>query len=258
MWKQRSTRLGVIFSLIILLVVAFLVHSSLRQPEKIVLPAESDSAEPGDSTGEGGEVIRIEIRPDTVQSVIEALRRPAVYSRTITVERYWDGGSGAGTIAVRAADGWLRLDADASNGQTRHVITGEGQTYIWYGSSRKYFAGSASFSQDVEQGILTYEDILRLPPEQIAAADYRSLENVNCIYVETAEDALGYVERYWVSVDSGLLTGAERLCSGEVVYRMAALSVSYDDVEADAFTLPDNTMLYEPTVAEKENEKETG
>ena len=89
---------------------------------------------------------------------------------------------------------------------------------------------------------MTYEDILALPPERIAAADYRALEGVNCIYVETEPDDAGYVERYWVSVSSGLLAAAERECDGAVVYRMAALTVSYDGVDAEDFTLPNGTV----------------
>ena len=74
-------------------------------------------------------------------------------------------------------------------------------------------------------------------------------EGVNCIYVETEPDEAGYVERYWVSVSSGLLAAAERECDGAVVYRMAALTVSYDGVDAEDFTLPNGTVLYEPAVA---------
>ena len=136
-----------------------------------------------------------------------------------------------------------------SRRRTRHVITGDDAVYIWYGSSRKVYSGASALTQDAEQGILTYEDILALPPERIAAADYRALEGVNCIYVETEPDEAGYVERYWVSVSSGLLAAAERECDGAVVYRMAALTVSYDGVDAEDFTLPNGTVLYEPAVA---------
>lgn len=64
--------------------------------------------------------------------------------------------------------------------------------------------------------------------------------------METAADEAGYVERYWVSVDSGLLAAAERECGGEIIYRMAALTVSYEGIDAEDFTLPDGTVLYEP------------
>ena len=224
MGKQKMTPIGIACILLVLLVVAFMVRGSLREPEKIVLPPEPSTTEPSGPTVDNEAVDRVEVRPDTVQSAIEVLARPRVYTRTITVERYWSG-------------------------QTRHVITGDDAVYIWYGSSRKVYSGASALTQDAEQGILTYEDILALPPERIAAADYRALEGVNCIYVETEPDDAGYVERYWVSVSSGLLAAAERECDGAVVYRMAALTVSYDGVDAEDFTLPNGTVLYEPAVA---------
>lgn len=254
MWKRKTSLIWVACGLIILMVVAFVVRGSLRRPEKIVLPPEPSVGEENSTSADSDAVRRVEVRPDTVQSVIEALVRPAVYSRTVTVERYWDGGSSLTTLSAREADGWLRLDEAAADGQARHVITGEGRTYIWYGESKRYYSGAAAISQDAEQGILTYEAILALPTERIAAADYRSLEEVPCIYVETAESENGYVERYWVSVDTGLLTAAERLCGEEVIYRMAALKVQSDGVDADAFTLPDGTVLHEPGAAEDAEE----
>ena len=211
MGKQKMTPIGIACILLVLLVVAFMVRGSLREPEKIVLPPEPSTTEPSGPTVDNEAVDRVEVRPDTVQSAIEVLARP--------------------------------------DGQTRHVITGDDAVYIWYGSSRKVYSGASALTQDAEQGILTYEDILALPPERIAAADYRALEGVNCIYVETEPDDAGYVERYWVSVSSGLLAAAERECDGAVVYRMAALTVSYDGVDAEDFTLPNGTVLYEPVVA---------
>ena len=60
---------------------------------------------------------------------------------------------------------------------------------------------------------------------------------------ETAEDAWGYAQRYWVSVDTGLLVVAERLQKGETVYRMAALEADQTAPPAETFTLPDGTDL---------------
>ena len=49
--------------------------------------------------------------------------------------------------------------------------------------------------------------------------------------------------RYWVSVDTGLLTMAEKLENGSTVYRMAALSVDQSGVPEDSFHLPDGTSV---------------
>ena len=167
MGKQKMTPIGIACILLVLLVVAFMVRGSLREPEKIVLPPEPSTTEPSGPTVDNEAVDRVEVRPDTVQSAIEVLARPRVYTRTITVERYWSGGSGVSVITVAAADGWLRLDVTETDGQTRHVITGDDAVYIWYGSSRKVYSGASALTQDAEQGILTYEDILALPPERI-------------------------------------------------------------------------------------------
>ena len=163
MGKQKMTPIGIACILLVLLVVAFMVRGSLREPEKIVLPPEPSTTEPSGPTVDNEAVDRVEVRPDTVQSAIEVLARPRVYTRTITVERYWSGGSGVSVITAAAADGWLRLDVTETDGQTRHVITGDDAVYIWYGSSRKVYSGASALTQDAEQGILTYEDILALP-----------------------------------------------------------------------------------------------
>ena len=271
MGKQKMTPIGIACILLVLLVVAFMVRGSLREPEKIVLPPEPSTTEPSGPIVDNEAVDRVEVRPDTVQSAIEVLARPRVYTRTITVERYWSGGSGVSVITAAAADGWLRLDVTETDGQPHHVITGDDAVYIWYGSSRKVYSGASALTQDAEQGILTYEDILALPPERIAAErvykvfidnpdDMQRAEleaflsgfedvRIDCSEGRSMSVEAGYVERYWVSVSSGLLAAAERECDGAVVYRMAALTVSYDGVDAEDFTLPNGTVLYEPAVA---------
>ena len=82
-----------------------------------------------------------------------------------------------------------------------------------------------------------------LEPEDIAAADYRSVSGVNCIYVETVQDSEGYSQRYWVSVETGLLVASERLLEGETIYRMASLTADLSTPSADRFILPDGTVL---------------
>lgn len=131
-----------------------------------------------------------------------------------------------------------------SDGQVRHTITDGEITYIWYGSeSSVYSAPAGDITPDDEQAIPTYETILDLPVEDIAAADYRSVSDVNCIYVETVQDPEGYTQRYWVSVETGLLVASERLLEGETIYRMASLTADLSTPSTDRFILPDGTVL---------------
>ena len=244
---MKRTQKLVTWSIVILvvLVVLLMLMSNLRRSSRVVLPDTSTSA--GDSAEQtsGGSAIQVvEVTPETVQAAIATLHRPEAYSRSVTVEYLWNGGSSTSEITVSASGGWSRTDRTMPDGQVRHTVTNGETTYIWYNSESDVFSGPAGdISPDAEQAIPTYEEVLALPPEQIAQADYRMVSDVRCIYVETAEDDWGYTQRYWVSVDTGLLVVAERLYDGEPVYRMAALTVDQSIPSTYDFTLPDGTIL---------------
>ena len=233
MRKRRVTPIGAAFVALVLLVLLFVVRGALHHPAHVVLPQDASSSDVSDAP------------LDTVQSAIATLERPARYSRAITIERYYSGGSGVDRSSVSVDGAWMRVDTEQASGAQSHTISNGERTWVWYGGSELYYESAAAFTADEEQGIPTYEDILRLDKKRIAAADYRLLDTVDCIFVETAADDGGYIERYWVSVSDGLLCAAEKLQGEDVVYRMAGMSVDSGNVAEDAFTLPDGTVIHE-------------
>lgn len=238
--KQWLNRITVAFLALTVLVVAVMLSGTLQRPSRITLPSSEQT--PGQTAAAGDALTVVEVTPETVQTAIATLSRPLEYRRTVTVELLWSGGSGAYETAAAVSGGWTRTDRTLSGGRIRHALTDGKTTYIWYDSETAvYHAPAGGISADDEQTIPTYEEILDLPVEAIAAADYRTISGVSCIYVETAEDSDGYVLRYWVSVDTGLLAVSERLLDGEPVYRMAALALDQEAPTAEDFTLPDGT-----------------
>ena len=230
------------------LAVGLMLSGTLRRTSHITLPEpETSTEQDSEAPGSGDDALTvIEVTPFTVQAAIETLSRPGTYRRTVTVEQLWSGGSGSYEVTVTVSGPWTRTDRTMPDGRARHTVTGPERVYVWYNNEENVYSGPiGAVSADAEQSIPTYENILELPAEQIAAADYRTVSSVDCIYVETAEDDMGYVLRYWVSVDTGLLTMAEKLESGSTVYRMAALSVDRDNVTEDSFRLPDGTSVLE-------------
>ena len=245
---RRDSLAGFAFAALIVLVAAFLVRLTLHRPPAVTLPAPGDTESGGAVVPETRQdaVRRVEVTPETVQRVIERLARPENYSRTITIERFWPGGSGVSTASVRAAEGWLRVDAGENEETARHVINGGGSCWVWYGAGERVFTGAAALTGDEEQGIPSYEDVLLLDVSEIAAADYRAFEGLECIYVETKPDEAGYTQRYWVCVEDGLLAAAERASGEDLVYRMTALSAQLGGVDGQAFRLPDGEYLLRP------------
>lgn len=247
MEKRKLNRITSGFIVLVVMVLILMFSNSLRRSSHITLPEEGSS--PGqtedDTNASGGDALTvIAVTPETVQTAIETLTRPRQYSRVIRVEQLWDGGSGSFETTVTVSGRWTRTDRSLSDGQVRHTITDGEITYIWYGSeSSVYSAPAGDITPDDEQAIPTYESILDLPVEDIAAADYRSVSDVNCIYVETVQDPEGYTQRYWVSVETGLLVASERLLEGETIYRMASLTADLSTPSTDRFILPDGTVL---------------
>jgi hypothetical protein len=245
MKKQRFGVVIACFAVLAALVTILLLNNGLRRSSHIVLPDAVSSAAAGSAdAGRSDSLVEIEITPQTVQKAIATLSRPESYVRTITAETLWSGGSGTQEITSAVSGGYTRTDVVQTDGRTRHSITDGETTYVWYGSGKALFsAPAADITADDEQHIPTYEDILTLDPAQIAQADYRSYSNENCIYVETVQDADGYSMHYWISVASGLLTGAERLYQGAAILRVTAGTVSDQAPTTADFTLPDGTVL---------------
>lgn len=231
-------------SVLILIVVVLMGVNALRRSTNIILPPELGENGETDA-GSAGALSTIEVTPETVQKAVATMVRTDKYVRTVTVERLWSGGSDTEKSTVYADGDFIRIDTESTRGDVRHVLSDGATSYIWYGTSSAYFAGSSGdISGDEEQSIPTYETVLALDTADIAAADYRQLDSEICIYVETGENELGIAERYWISLESGLLIAAEKLQAGETVYRMMALSVSETLPATEHFTLPDGTVIH--------------
>jgi len=209
----------------------------------IVLPSAAPSASSGPDAAQQGEAARVEITPDTVQSVIAALSRLDSYSRSVTVTL--EGSSFTARVWVDA--GWTRTDLSRPGRRGEHTIVGGGQVWRWYdGDSQAVSWDADHVSADVEgQHIPTYEDVLALDKRCITAAGYEVKNGFHCVYVQVFTPELEQTERYWVCDDNGLLIAAETVSGDSAVYSMAATAPEMPVSAAAGFTLPDGTLLHE-------------
>lgn len=246
---ERNNR--TVLVLLIAVVIAVAVFSSFGLPlfagptATITLPTPlpRETEEAGGLEQSGG--IRVEVAPDTVQSVIAVMDRLQSYSRTVTTTL--EGVSATAYVWVNGD--WTKADVELSSGLTVHTIVGEGTVWRWYSGSERVLSWKADDSSvDIEgQRIPTYEDVLKLEPGSITAAGYEEKNGEACVYVEVAVPELSQTERYWVSESTGLLKGAETVVDGEVVYSMTAGTAEVPVSQSVSFTLPDGTQLHAVT-----------
>lgn len=243
---ERNNRTVLIILIAVVIVAA--VFSSFGLPlfagptATITLPTPVplETEDPSDLEQPGG--ARVEVAPNTVQSVIAVMDRRESYSRTVTTTL-----EGVTATAYVWVDGdWTRADMDLPSGLTAHTIVGEGRLWRWYNTEQTVSTWAADRSSvDVEgQRIPTYEDVLELDKSSISAAGYEEKNGEVCVYVEVSIPELNQVERYWVSESTGLLTAAETEAAGEIVWSMAAGVPETPAYPQDCFTLPDGTELH--------------
>lgn len=208
----------------------------------ITLPTPAPGETPGGGEDAQSGVTRVEVAPNTVQSVIAALSRLESYSRTVTVTM-----EGAELTARVWVDGdWTRTDLTIPQRPTAHTIVGEDTVWRWYdGDSQAVSWSAREGSADVEgQHIPTYEDVLALDKRSITAAGYETKNDFDCVFAEVSVPELGQTERYWVSADNGLLVAAETVVGEDVVYSMTAAAPEFPVPASASFALPDGTVLH--------------
>ncbi len=250
MGEKSRLKFAALIALILAAAVAYSFTFNLFEaPPSVSLASGvgvSDLEQDGEDSSSDA-VIQVGVTPETVQSVILTLSRYRSYSRTLQIEYLEEGMVKGSLSAVVAVDsGWTRVDVTSKSG-VEHTIVGNGMRYRWYNNEKEYASAPArEGSGDLAQMLPTYEDVLDLDTKNITAAGYESRGGVACIYVEVEESALGYLERYWISVESGLLVSAETIKMDEVVYRMTSYQVESPLVDGEeSFLLPDGTLLHQ-------------
>ena len=250
-----SQKKRVLFALVIAAVIVIAVFSSFainllfRGNDSIELPSITNTGSAGEDTpsasGDLDGVLSVDVTPETVQDVIRTLSRPESYQRTLTVALYWENGESAVTTVQVWQNGSLtRVESTPPTGLTQYSLTDGDHLYRWYANSSSYVTLSLDAADgDWVQHIPTYEDVLELPVSAITDAGYEIKEGLPCIYVSVASDN-GLTDRYWISLSSGLLAGAERLQDNTLLYTMSSYSPPVTPCPSDiSFALPDGTDL---------------
>lgn len=206
---------------------------------EVVFPTPQ-ATEPGGAGTVGGDDLQtVAVTPETVQTVLARLARTDSYSRRLTVESFWTGGSSREDISVWVHGGNTKLAVSRETGPVKYVLIKNGALWIWYSDSSRVYRGSAGDRDaDEYQTLLTYEDVLALDPSCITDAGYANYGGEGCVYVRYVSGELGYESLCYVSVSTGLLTGCETYDGDRLIYRMSAS-------ETDIST-PDDSVFAEP------------
>lgn len=247
MEERKRTALAAVIICVVLAAVLYSFFRNVLPSTPALVLADPDAATSMDPDSQVSDGVSVNVTPQTVQRLVDSLERYESYSRTVTVE-YFAAGQSVGTASAQvwADGGWFRTDLTLSSGLVEHSIVGGDRLWLWYSGEERVYSGPAEdMTADLMQRLPSYETVLALDKNSITAAGYESWSGQPCVYVEARTPALGYLERYWISENSGLLMAAEMEKDGELIYAMSSQEVvSPLDQTREIFVLPDGTVLH--------------
>ena len=243
MKHDRALLAAGIGTLALLAALILLLFSSwtARKTAEVHLP-ETQARLPGESLpAVPEELALVKVEPDTVQAVIATLHRPDSYSRSISVESMWDSGIRTAQIDVWVKNGMQRMTV-TENGARKQYLLIDGELTVWQEEDpgrRFTYSGGGSLGDSLQR-IPTYEDLLTLDPARIRTAGCTRTERGKWRILVTADSAeLGYLDVYYISLDTGLLEAAEQWDGDSCVYRMQAGEADLSAPDDQLFRLPD-------------------
>ncbi len=241
--RKRQIFLYILIAIVLAAIALFLIRTipgSDIDTVPVVLPSAapndgSDLAEPSPEPTQSA----ITVDADTVQSALRTLSRADSYSRTITAESFWSGGSSSQSIEVAVRSGSTRLTVSAEGAPTKNILIADGEKWIWYSDSDQVFHGDAAAADaDQYQTLLSYEDILELDRNCILEASYDQFDGRMCIFVRYTSGSFGYESRAHIDVASGLLISLETYDEGRLIYRMVSSQPDLSTPDESVFVHP--------------------
>ncbi|MDR1130978.1 MAG: hypothetical protein LBL15_00975 [Oscillospiraceae bacterium] len=239
MTRRIITAAAAAAALAALLILAF-GYGYRDDSHTVVLPTP---AADNNGNADGGGFDRVEITPDTVKTVLEkTIVRTESFSRSYTMTNLWDGGENVSTLSYSQNGENIRLSVDDGYSVRNILILGD-DLYLWYdgfpGDYRSKLAESGAGAEaDRFSGLITYEELMYVPREDILDAFYAEHAGQPCIFAAYKSGALGYVYRLYISIETGLLVSMEKYDGDTLIFTMASVSTELTTPPDSVFEIP--------------------
>jgi len=237
---KKPVIIGIIAAIFIA-VLAFIIITSGQNVSSHTISLPSPASDDGSSPENDG-IDRIEVKPETVKVVLGTLTRTESFSRSYTLTSVWDGGQSESTLNYWQSGENIRLSISKNN-TVRNILVRGSELYVWYDGYSGVFKSTLSESSvgsevDRFAGLITYEDIMDVPDEDILEASYVNQSGTPCIYVEYKGGSFDYVNQLYISVSTGLLVSASTYDGDTLVSSLISASTDLSTPSDSIFSIP--------------------
>lgn len=256
MEEKKNNKPIAIVSLALVAVMAILVLVFLLRPSSqnqgILLPDVQQEAVSEQQPQSAVETEFLELTTGNVLQALQSLSRPAYYHQSFDV--VLDAGRRSITRQVDVwVNGGLIHGEIRTDGQVKSVFTDGTTAWIWYDWDLQTVSVELDPSVTLEDllGLPAFDFLQTLEAAAIVDAAYQQEEDQKIVFVCTQEE--DRVQRYWIELQSGLLTQYDVLENSEQIYAVTQTGFDRlapgDQAFAGRFCLPDGT---EPFTVERQ------
>jgi len=251
MKKQRPIRLSILVVMIAMAAVfGYILFGNLQAGERQINISLPGGEQSGAAAGEGGaspvletDLTAVEVTTQNVQAVVKSMARPQSYHITMTLTNHYGD-----MTRTRIVDHWVS-DANSrtrtvSGAVTFNELRWKDTVYLWNADDETYISYPVGdFSPDASAGMLTYEDVARIPVKQITSAAYEAYEDIPCIHIVAEDPELDYSSEYYISLDTGMLIYGAIRKGTTPIYSMTVTDLTQGIFDETVFMLPDGKNL---------------
>ena len=240
--KNRNKFFYIIILLLLLAaacLVFILAPGSEPDTPPVLLPSPVPTDTAADAQDSSAADLAVAVTPETVQTVIRTLHRIDCYSRVLSINDYWSGGSRSRNIEVWSSGENLRLNVQSGNQPQENLLFRGNEKWLWYSDSNEvYHSSLVSGDTDAYQTLLTYEDVLALPAQAILDAGYQEYQGTYCIFLRCSFGSFGYESECFIDPATGLLMGELCYDGDKLIYSMSS--------SAPDLAVPDDSLFVAP------------
>ena len=184
--------------------------------------------------------LTFELTPETLSSVLSQLQTPSAYWLTLVSSIYSEDTHTDTSVSVYHRDGLTRISFAAQ--QQEYLLT-DVSAYAWSAHSQVVQTlPIGSFSSERTAKMPDIQMLIDSSPAKIQTVAFEEYNGLWVIVVDSVSDN-GFVERNYVSIDSGLILKNEVYARETLILEMTVSSIHFESPAPALFVLPDGTIL---------------
>lgn len=224
----------------------FLFADGSGEQYTITLPGQGSAViDPSPEIGQNnrGQMQMVEIDQTNIQALLQSLQRPEDYQLQSETTYFYNGSYSTMKSLLWKEKANVRISQTGVDENTDlQILMTDKWVYLWNADNTVTRFEKQARDADLYRRTPTYEDLLKLPAEEVLEGRVVELEEQLCLYAKTKDVLTGEIEQWYILAENGLLLYADGTLDGQMTYQYRTTELKLELEGQNLFLLPDGTQ----------------